>query len=879
MFRSIGKKNMCNRFLNELKKKHCPIKWADFSGFDLKNKDLMDFLEAHSSTICYLNLAQCNLLTKDVCKQLIDPLITVRNPRKMFRQVTCYEVSNEEGSKLPLDFQFCGDHFLWRKIISNQHLTLTTIENKSGRVPVSEFPEYFESMFTTTVKHLERPLLTELEMYNALGMLDSPEFIDKLIHQIPSIFNTAEMIPRFKVSDNRFSLRCENAVCFTGENGSYLAVHPKSQSAYRSAHDEDLDDEDLEDIEELKANKDSPDSLSHSRAPSCIDQSSQIPSNIQSYWYLHNRQQQQQNPIPKRLNSSTMPYRRVNRSTSAAGAHISRRFESTASTSSHATDLTASSYPQAPVAPNSQLTRLQSHENVDVQMQLENGNTDNDESNKPNSSSAANNALQMATAPGNDAGQQDTQQYHQSIPSTSTTSSAIIHNLFNSTAASGTGGLPATSASCPSLDSAMFTVPSTSGSSHSSALQHQQVNHAPANHFPSSNRANSQFAYNSELSQFDTFSSLSFSSNQSDRSATSQDGSVRNPESYFKFLLHRGKDFSRTYRPPSTSSPSPPLSMFTSDAFVPSIFSVKRENISTMFEEKVKFVPYQVFRIRSQHSNKTTIYEVRTWEDSPLESLILGKSVIPSTEELSASEIAEILFHPNLVNLKQLVIHDWPLDVTQYISPSLDPLIAERLLVLDLSHCCSVGDGIRLTKLCNLRKLILYNTPKASKALDAIFMLKSLRHLDISTSNDNISHQFQDPDLKLAQLIDELPNLVSLDISGTNLAGFRQDIIIGLEARQENPLEFLGIFHTSIEASARQNIPALRVAGDTKEEYILNSCEAYIERVPLLRMALNELFQLYRFEVSDLLQLLSELCSFVYLYFFSRLEWTIWNAL
>lgn len=131
--------------------------------------------------------------------------------------------------------------------------------------------------------------------------------------------------------------------------------------------------------------------------------------------------------------------------------------------------------------------------------------------------------------------------------------------------------------------------------------------------------------------------------------------------------------------------------------------------------------------------------------------------------------------------------------------------------------------------------------------------------------------------MKLKQLVESLPNLSSLDISGTNLAGFRQDIIMGLEPRKNNPLEFLGIFHTSIEASARQNIPAKRIAGDTYENYILNSCEAYIDRVHLLRMSLNELFQLFRYEVSDYFNFFTII--FIYAYFHFSLVNTIWNVL
>lgn len=713
---------MCGRLLTELKSKRCPIKKADFSGFDLKNKEVIDFLEAHSSTLCHLNLSQCNLLTKDLCKQLIDPLITVKDPLKLYRQVTCYEVDSEEASKVPLDFQFRGDQFLWRKTISNQHLTLTTVENKLIANVLQQ---------VTTVKSLDHPLLTEIEMYSALGMLDSPELIDKLLQHLPSVFNVGEGHPKLKMSDYRtLNLGGDNFEYTISEDGSNYTIYPKSLSAYRSAHDES-DDEDLEEIEELRANEDLLDSSTHSRAACCPDQTPQMPTNIQSHWMTQYSRQQLQNLAPKRLNNSTMPYRRVNRSSSsAAGAHISRRFENTssASTSSHVTDLSMSSQ-QTATASN----LIQQQGSFDVQMLENNNNNDSDaeminsiaKNSEKNSLPA--NTRQIICAQGNVVDQQEHQQQqlqHQqsTLPSNATISSAIINSLISSPAAPGAGGPPATSASCPSLDSSIFIM--ASGSANSATLQH--VDRTPANHLPTrSTRANSQNAYNSELSQFDTFSSLSFSSNQPVRSTTSQSAVRDQQRSFNYFRLRTSKDWPSTSSA-STSSPPSPSSLFTNEAFAPSLFSTRRES-TLLSNEKVKFLPYQVFTTRSHHRNKTYIFEVRTWEESPLESLFLGKSVIPNTEELSVSEIGEMLFHPQLTNLKRLSIHEWPMDVTQYISPNIDQVIADRLLVLDLSYCNSVGDGLRLTKLRNLQKLILYNTPKAARALDAICKMKSLR--------------------------------------------------------------------------------------------------------------------------------------------------------
>lgn len=46
-----------------------------------------------------------------------------------------------------------------------------------------------------------------------------------------------------------------------------------------------------------------------------------------------------------------------------------------------------------------------------------------------------------------------------------------------------------------------------------------------------------------------------------------------------------------------------------------------------------------------------------------------------------------------------------------------------------------------------------------------------LRFLDISTSNDRHGQSYKDPDKQLLKLVNSLPHLTHLDISGTNLAG------------------------------------------------------------------------------------------------------------
>lgn len=75
----------------------------------------------------------------------------------------------------------------------------------------------------------------------------------------------------------------------------------------------------------------------------------------------------------------------------------------------------------------------------------------------------------------------------------------------------------------------------------------------------------------------------------------------------------------------------------------------------------------------------------------------------------------------------------------------------------------------------------------------------------------------------LANLVENLPKLRHLDISGTNLAGDgvaeragsctgSSSDIPGLVSRVDRPLDFLGIYYTSHSACKWHDIPALRVS-------------------------------------------------------------------
>uniref|UniRef100_A0A1B6E2J9 Protein zer-1 homolog n=1 Tax=Clastoptera arizonana TaxID=38151 RepID=A0A1B6E2J9_9HEMI len=182
-----------------------------------------------------------------------------------------------------------------------------------------------------------------------------------------------------------------------------------------------------------------------------------------------------------------------------------------------------------------------------------------------------------------------------------------------------------------------------------------------------------------------------------------------------------------------------------------------------------------------------------------------------------------------------------------------------KLTHLDLSGCSELGDLSYLTELPHLVSLILYNVDNIMETLKAICELRGLKHLDISQSSEKLRTFHQENQI-LAKIISSLPNLESLDISGTNLAGRgvaesnvglnRTGLsdIPGLSARVDRPLEFLGLYGTLHGACRRHDIPAKLIAGDANEVQILTAAAAYIERADLLQRVLNDLYHLFRYE-------------------------------
>ncbi|CAL7944872.1 unnamed protein product [Xylocopa violacea] len=214
------------------------------------------------------------------------------------------------------------------------------------------------------------------------------------------------------------------------------------------------------------------------------------------------------------------------------------------------------------------------------------------------------------------------------------------------------------------------------------------------------------------------------------------------------------------------------------------------------------------------------------------------------------------------------------LECVRICAPEYNILLSRltNLTHLDLSNSFGVGTFDFFHLVPNLVSLVLYNvniTSQAPAFVSNICHLKNLRHLDISQikPQDGV---FTNPDAILSDIVNGLPQLISLDISGTNLAGvdivdrgmqtvehsFYSDIynsnlcdIPGLISRVDRPLQFLGLYGANDAPCRRRNIPAKLIAGNANEDQILVAAHVYMNnKENLMLKVMSDLYHMYRYE-------------------------------
>ncbi|XP_075991413.1 protein zer-1 homolog isoform X2 [Anticarsia gemmatalis] len=279
------------------------------------------------------------------------------------------------------------------------------------------------------------------------------------------------------------------------------------------------------------------------------------------------------------------------------------------------------------------------------------------------------------------------------------------------------------------------------------------------------------------------------------------------------------------------------------------------EGLRCLMEHK----PYEVELVQCEYLSQSSLETINN-NSQNLISLKFGPiTYVLSQDENLYRQRGYIIHAPNL---RRLTIHRRGLAIFPLLL--LKPL--KHLTHLDLSECTSAGSIWALNELNNLKALILHSVPWSKDITDWIASLHTLRHLDISQSNERQGKYFN-PNEVLSKLVLSLPVLESLDISGTNLAGTgaapvsivskgasgRPETqalcdIPGLVSRVNRPLEFLGLYGTHHGACKRHDIPAKIISGDANEEQILTAAAAYMERPAMLTRVLNDLYYLFRYE-------------------------------
>ncbi|XP_023341040.1 protein zer-1 homolog [Eurytemora carolleeae] len=217
-------------------------------------------------------------------------------------------------------------------------------------------------------------------------------------------------------------------------------------------------------------------------------------------------------------------------------------------------------------------------------------------------------------------------------------------------------------------------------------------------------------------------------------------------------------------------------------------------------------------------------------------------------------------------NLQSLIIRDlFVRKGSSYFDLLLKPLSGLlRLDVPGLNHNFGIKCFDWLLNCKLLVSLNLHNVKNLQSSLHCLTQLTRLQHLDVSQCKDSRG-QFKEPVVFLKTLVESLPQLTSLDISGTNLSSLTTHPvpgklcdIAGLVSRVDKPLNFLGLYKTLDDASSRLHIPARSITGDHSEEQILLAGQLYLDRASVLENILNDLFQMFRSETCQNLKLALE---------------------
>lgn len=250
---------------------------------------------------------------------------------------------------------------------------------------------------------------------------------------------------------------------------------------------------------------------------------------------------------------------------------------------------------------------------------------------------------------------------------------------------------------------------------------------------------------------------------------------------------------------------------------------VKLRNTDLQDIDLLVLVKHRLVELEITHSPRLTVNSLRhiVKYACNLTTLVIGDStnIFPTKPRVGRDHF-DNEFAIAAPQLRKLCLRNFasiPTDVYVNFFKFLD-----NLTHLDLSNCSDLSNLSFIQHLTNLTCLVLYNVDKIETMVPTICKLANLKHLDISQSGDDRG-KYEKANQFLAKIVESLPRLISLDISGTNLAGrgvaearTNETVgacdIPGLTSRVKNPLQFLGLYETQHDACLRHDIPAKLVS-------------------------------------------------------------------
>lgn len=257
-----------------------------------------------------------------------------------------------------------------------------------------------------------------------------------------------------------------------------------------------------------------------------------------------------------------------------------------------------------------------------------------------------------------------------------------------------------------------------------------------------------------------------------------------------------------------------------SDRHVTGLKRVKLRNAGVQDEDLLVLLQHRLVELEVAHAPLLTTVSLKhiLQYASNLTTLVLSNCVnlLPSEFCYDEQHGGYLIIAPHL---RKLCLKNFTAIPTEFFASFFKYL--DNLTYLDLSNCSMLADLSFIRHLTSLTTLILYNVDHIDTMVPTITKLTNLKHLDISQSRDDRG-KYEKPNDLLAQIVENLPKLVSLDISGTNLAGrgvaqtrcneCGNCDIPGLVSRVKSPLQFLGLYETRHDACLRHDIPAKLVS-------------------------------------------------------------------